>query len=65
VALLGASGSGKSTLLNLLSGIDTADTGSISVDGQDLVRMSEAERTLFRRKHIGFVFQFLFSSSST
>jgi putative ABC transport system ATP-binding protein len=58
VALLGASGSGKSTLLNLLSGIDTADAGSISVDGQDLVSMSEAERTLFRRKHIGFVFQF-------
>jgi putative ABC transport system ATP-binding protein len=58
VALLGASGSGKSTLLNLLSGIDRADSGAIWVNGQNLIAMSEAERTLFRRKHIGFVFQF-------
>ena len=58
VALLGASGSGKSTLLNLLSGIDTADDGAIWVQGRDLVAMTEAERTLFRRRHIGFVFQF-------
>lgn len=58
VALLGASGSGKSTLLNLLSGIDTADAGAIWVEGRNLVALSEAERTLFRRQHIGFVFQF-------
>jgi putative ABC transport system ATP-binding protein len=58
VALLGASGSGKSTLLNLLSGIDTADTGEIWLDGKDLAAMNEAERTLFRRHRIGFVFQF-------
>src|SRR3990170_3120151 len=58
VALLGASGSGKSTLLNLLSGIDTADDGAIWVQGRDLVAMTEAERPLFRRRHIGFVFQF-------
>lgn len=58
VALLGASGSGKSTLLNLLSGIDHADAGAIWVDGTDLVAMSENERTLFRRRYIGFVFQF-------
>ncbi|MEX1071055.1 MAG: ABC transporter ATP-binding protein [Anaerolineales bacterium] len=58
VALLGASGSGKSTLLNLLCGIDRADSGAIWIDGQNLIAMSEAERTLFRRKHIGFVFQF-------
>ncbi|MEX1247572.1 MAG: ABC transporter ATP-binding protein [Anaerolineales bacterium] len=58
VALVGASGSGKSTLLNLLSGIDTADSGAIWVDGHELVAMKEAERTLFRRQHIGFVFQF-------
>ncbi|MEX2144277.1 MAG: ABC transporter ATP-binding protein [Anaerolineales bacterium] len=58
VALLGSSGSGKSTLLNLLSGIDAADSGAIWVEGQDLIAMKEAERTLFRRRHIGFVFQF-------
>jgi putative ABC transport system ATP-binding protein len=58
VALLGASGSGKSTLLNLLSGIDTADSGAIWMDGENLIAMSEAQRTLFRRNHIGFVFQF-------
>lgn len=58
VALVGASGSGKSTLLNLLSGIDGADAGAIWVEGRDLIAMNEAERTLFRREHIGFVFQF-------
>jgi putative ABC transport system ATP-binding protein len=58
LAMLGASGSGKSTLLNLLSGIDGADAGSIVIGGQDLSVMNEADRTLFRRKHIGFVFQF-------
>ncbi len=58
VALLGASGSGKSTLLNLLSGIDLADQGAIWLDGQNIVSMSENQRTLFRRQHIGFVFQF-------
>lgn len=58
VALLGASGSGKSTLLNLLSGIDVADQGAIWLDGQNMVAMNEAQRTLFRREHMGFVFQF-------
>src|SRR3990172_928867 len=58
VALVGASGSGKSTLLNLLSGIDSADAGAIWVDGRNLIALNEAERTLFRRQHIGFVFQF-------
>jgi putative ABC transport system ATP-binding protein len=58
VALLGASGSGKSTLLNLLSGIDAADAGEIWLDGENLIAMNEAQRTLFRRNHIGFVFQF-------
>jgi putative ABC transport system ATP-binding protein len=57
-AILGKSGSGKSTLLNLISGIDATDSGQIWVDGQDLTRMSERDRTLFRRAHIGFVFQF-------
>ncbi|MEM5774881.1 MAG: ATP-binding cassette domain-containing protein, partial [Anaerolineaceae bacterium] len=57
-AILGRSGSGKTTLLNLISGIDQADGGEIFLDGQSLTRMSDAERTLFRRKNIGFIFQF-------
>jgi len=56
--IFGKSGSGKSTLLNLISGIDAPDSGQIWVDGQDLTSLSERERTLFRRAHIGFVFQF-------
>ncbi|QWV95472.1 ABC transporter ATP-binding protein [Geomonas oryzisoli] len=58
VFLLGRSGSGKSTLLNLISGIDLPDRGEVRVDGAALNRLSERERTLFRRNHIGFVFQF-------
>ena len=58
VALLGRSGSGKSTLLNLISGIDRPDGGQVWVGGQELTAMGERERTLFRRKHIGFIFQF-------
>ncbi len=58
VALLGASGSGKTTLLNLISGIDSPDGGSVSLDGVDVHALAEPERTLLRRRHIGFVFQF-------
>jgi len=58
IAIRGRSGSGKSTLLNLLAGIDLPDTGEIAINGQVINRMSERERTLFRRRHIGFVFQF-------
>ena len=57
VALRGRSGSGKSTLLNLISGIDAPDDGDIEIDGQLITAMSERDRTLFRRKHIGFVYQ--------
>ncbi len=58
VVLLGKSGSGKSTLLNLVSGIDTPSAGAIWVAGHRLDQLSERERTLFRRRSIGFVFQF-------
>ncbi len=55
--LLGRSGSGKSTLLNVISGIDSPTNGRVALDGVDLTRLSERERTLFRRERIGFVFQ--------
>lgn len=55
--LLGPSGSGKSTLLNILGGIDSADGGYISIDGEKIDEMSEKELTLYRRKHLGYVFQ--------
>lgn len=58
IALVGKSGSGKSTLLNLLAGIDLPDRGQVTVDGQDLAQLDERGRTLFRRRRIGFVFQF-------
>jgi putative ABC transport system ATP-binding protein len=58
VAILGPSGSGKSTLLNLVSGIDLPDSGTVRVGNADLATLSERERTLFRRNHVGFVFQF-------
>ncbi len=57
IVLLGRSGSGKSTLLNLVSGMDQPDAGEIIVNGINLTRLSEHDRTIFRRHHIGFVFQ--------
>jgi putative ABC transport system ATP-binding protein len=57
VVLLGKSGSGKTTLLNLVSGIDVASSGEVVVMGRALRSMSEEARTLFRREHVGFVFQ--------
>jgi putative ABC transport system ATP-binding protein len=57
IVLLGRSGSGKSTFLNLISGIDPPDSGKIIINGTDITGLSEHDRTLFRRHHIGFVFQ--------
>jgi len=56
--LLGKSGSGKSTLLNLMSGIDRPDAGQIVIGGTDITALDEYRQTLFRRDHIGIVFQF-------
>ena len=58
VALAGPSGSGKTTLLNLIGGIDTPTDGEVLINSTRINRLSETERTLFRRKNIGFVFQF-------
>lgn len=58
VVLLGASGSGKSTLLNILGGLDQPSSGQVSFFEQNLSRMDDADLTLYRRDHIGFVFQF-------
>jgi putative ABC transport system ATP-binding protein len=58
VAIIGRSGSGKSTLLNLMSGIDRADGGEVEIGGRIVTSMGEPERTLFRRAHLGFVYQF-------
>jgi putative ABC transport system ATP-binding protein len=58
VAIVGRSGSGKSTLLNLMSGIDQADGGEVEIAGRLVSSMPEPERTLFRRRHLGFVYQF-------
>ena len=58
VIMYGRSGSGKSTLLNLISGIDKPDSGSILIDNTDITLLNEHQRTLIRRRKIGFVFQF-------
>lgn len=56
-AVVGESGSGKSTLLNCIGGLDTPASGNIYLDGENLFQMKENERTIFRRRNIGFVFQ--------
>ena len=58
VAICGASGSGKSTLLNLLGAVDRPTAGRVVIDGADITRMSEEQLAAFRRRRIGFVFQF-------
>ena len=58
ICISGRSGSGKSTLLNILSGIELPDRGEVIIDGQSLTGQSDYQRTVFRRRHLGFVFQF-------
>src|SRR5215831_11222277 len=58
VAIMGPSGSGKTTLLNIVSGLDRPTVGEVFVDGQRLSDMGPDEATAFRRRHVGFVFQF-------
>lgn len=58
LALMGPSGSGKSTLLNLIAGIDTADHGSIEINGMDITTLGDRELANWRARHVGFIFQF-------
>mgnify|MGYP000794310374 CR=1 FL=1 len=57
IAILGHNGSGKSTLLNIIGGIDSADSGYISINGDKLEELGEKKLTQYRRKHLGYVFQ--------
>lgn len=57
VAVVGTSGSGKSTLLNLIGGLDTPTSGTVSIQGEKLSDMNDDQLTLFRRRNIGFIFQ--------
>jgi putative ABC transport system ATP-binding protein len=58
LSVMGSSGSGKSTLLNLIGGMDRPDSGTVRVDGQDLTALSDEPLTLYRRRKVGFIFQF-------
>jgi len=58
LALMGPSGSGKTTLLNLLGGLDSPTTGELNIGGQRLDKMSSAQLTKWRARHVGFIFQF-------
>ena len=57
IAIVGESGSGKSTLLNVVGALDNATSGKVLIDGKDIFSMSEKKLTVFRRQHIGFIFQ--------
>ncbi|HEY8710657.1 MAG TPA: ATP-binding cassette domain-containing protein, partial [Burkholderiaceae bacterium] len=57
VAILGESGVGKSTLLNCIAGLDSVDAGRVRITGTDITALNESQQALFRRAHLGFVFQ--------
>ncbi|WP_027629274.1 ABC transporter ATP-binding protein [Ruminiclostridium cellobioparum] len=57
VAVVGSSGSGKSTLLHMLGGLDNATSGTVLVAGREIFKMNDEQKTIFRRRNIGFVFQ--------
>ena len=57
MGIVGESGSGKSTLLNCIGGLDNPTSGKVYLDGEDLFALGEPKRTIFRRRHIGFIFQ--------
>lgn len=58
ISIVGASGAGKTTLLQIMGTLDKADSGSVVIDGVDVMKLSDAKRSEFRNKHLGFVFQF-------
>ena len=58
VSIVGKSGSGKSTLLNIIGGLERPTSGEVQIEGTNLFDMKDTSRTIFRRKHIGYVFQF-------
>lgn len=58
VSIVGASGAGKTTLLQIMGTLDKPDQGSVVIDGVDVMKLSDAKRSAFRNKHMGFVFQF-------
>lgn len=58
VSIVGPSGAGKTTLLQIMGTLDKADSGSVIIDGIDVMKLSDARRSAFRNKHMGFVFQF-------
>ena len=58
ISIVGPSGAGKTTLLQIMGTLDEADSGSVIIDGVDVMKLSDAKRSAFRNKHMGFVFQF-------
>ena len=58
ISIVGSSGAGKTTLLQIMGTLDEADSGSVIIDGVDVMKLNDGQRSAFRNKHMGFVFQF-------